>query len=140
MVASYLSLKDNLVNDKKADEFAGQMLSAISDVDMGAFSEKGHMKWMEYQKVLKDKAKKIQEAGKLGEQRKHFIQLSDNMIELVKTFEAPDAGQDSSLYVQFCPMANDDEGAFWLSKEDEVKNPYYGDMMLNCGEVREEIK
>jgi len=140
MVESYLSLKDNLVNDEKADEFAGQMLSAISKVDMSAFSEKGHMKWMKYQKVLKEKAQKIQKAGKLGEQRKHFIQLSDNMIELVKTFEAPETDSGSSLYVQFCPMANDDKGAFWLSKEDEVKNPYYGDMMLTCGEVREEIE
>ena len=140
MVESYLSLKDNLVNDEKADEFAGQMLSVISKVDMSAFSEKGHMKWMEYQKVLKEKAQKIQKAGKLGEQRKHFIQLSDNMIELVKTFEAPETDSGSSLYVQFCPMANDDKGAFWLSKEDEVKNPYYGDMMLTCGEVREEIE
>jgi len=140
MVESYLSLKDNLVNDEKADEFAEQMLSAISKVDMSAFSEKGHMKWMEYQKVLKEKAQKIQKAGKLGEQRKHFIQLSDNMIELVKTFEAPETDSGSSLYVQFCPMANDDKGAFWLSKEDEVKNPYYGDMMLTCGEVREEIE
>ena len=140
MVESYLSLKDNLVNDEKADEFAEQMLSAISKVDMSAFSEKGHMKWMKYQKVLKEKAQKIQKAGKLGEQRKHFIQLSDNMIELVKTFEAPETDSGSSLYVQFCPMANDDKGAFWLSKEDEVKNPYYGDMMLTCGEVREEIE
>ncbi|MGM0498242.1 MAG: efflux RND transporter periplasmic adaptor subunit [Bacteroidota bacterium] len=140
MVESYLLLKDNLVNDEKADEFAGELVSSISDVDMGAFSEKGHMKWMEYQKVLKEKAQKIQEAKKLGEQRKHFIQLSDNMIELVKTFEAPETDSGSSLYVQFCPMANDDKGAFWLSKEDEVKNPYYGDMMLTCGEVREEIE
>ncbi|MBS3742654.1 MAG: DUF3347 domain-containing protein, partial [Candidatus Cloacimonetes bacterium] len=96
--------------------------------------------WMEYQKVLKEKAEKIQKAEKLGEQRKHFIQLSGNMIELVKTFEAPETDQGSSLYVQFCPMANDDKGAFWLSKEGEVKNPYYGDMMLTCGEVREEIE
>ena len=140
MVENYLLLKDNLVNDKKAGEFAGQIVSAISDVDMGAFSEKGHMKWMEYQNVLEEKAQKIQKAEKLGEQRKHFIQLSDSMIELVKTFEAPETDNGSSLYVQFCPMANDDKGAFWLSKEDEVKNPYYGEMMLSCGEVREEIE
>jgi len=140
LVESYLLLKDKLVNDEKADEYAKQMLSVVSNVDMGAFSEEGHIKWMEYQKVIEEKAKKILEAGKLGEQRKHFIQLSDNMIGLVKTFEAPETGQGSSLYVQFCPMANDDKGAFWLSKEDKVKNPYYGDMMLNCGEVREEIE
>ena len=140
MVESYLALKSNLVNDKKAENHAGKMLSAISDVDMSAFSQEGHKKWMEFQKILENKAQKIQEAEKLGEQRKHFIKLSDNMIELVRTFTGVKAEGASSLYVQFCPMANDDKGAFWLSTEDQVKNPYYGDMMLNCGEVREEIE
>jgi membrane fusion protein, copper/silver efflux system len=39
------------------------------------------------------------------------------------------------VYRQFCPMAFDDKGAFWLSESDEILNPYFGDMMLNCGEV-----
>ena len=136
MVESYLELKNALVNDQSASDHAKVMLNAISDVNMGAFSSEGHMKWMEHQKVLKQKAEAIVNADKIGEQRKHFIRLSDHMIELVKTFKAP----ENKLYVQFCPMANDDKGAFWLSKEDQVRNPYYGDMMLKCGEVREEIK
>ena len=135
MVESYIALKNNLVNDSKANEQASQLHAALSEVDMGAFSDKGHMRWMEHQKMLKQKAEAINKAEKLGTQRKHFIQLSEHMIELVKTFKAP----ESKLYVQFCPMANDDEGAFWLSKEDQVRNPYYGDMMLKCGEVRDEI-
>ena len=39
-----------------------------------------------------------------------------------------------------CPMANNGKGADWLSKENEVKNPYYGSMMLGCGKVTETIK
>jgi Cu(I)/Ag(I) efflux system membrane fusion protein len=45
-----------------------------------------------------------------------------------------------TLYVQKCPMANSNKGAVWLSTEKEVKNPYYGDTMLTCGSVIEEIK
>ena len=135
LVESYLALKNNLVNDKKASNQAKTMAAAISKIDMGAFSNEGHMKWMKHQKVLKQKSEAIAEAEKVGEQRKHFIVLSKNMIELVKTFKAP----EDKLYVLFCPMANNDKGAFWLSKEDQVRNPYYGDMMLKCGEVREEI-
>jgi hypothetical protein len=33
------------------------------------------------------------------------------------------------VYVQFCPMANDGEGANWLNKENAVKNPF---MVLKC--------
>ena len=37
-------------------------------------------------------------------------------------------------------MVNNDEGAFWLSTEEEILNPYYGASMLRCGEVVEEIE
>lgn len=40
-----------------------------------------------------------------------------------------------SAVVQFCPMKN----ASWLSDSKEVCNPYYGDKMLTCGSVKEEI-
>jgi hypothetical protein len=35
------------------------------------------------------------------------------------------------VYVQFCPMANDGEGANWLSKM--LKESFYGSKMLTCG-------
>jgi hypothetical protein len=57
------------------------------------------------------------------------------MYELIKVSKV-----DEPVYVQFCPMANNGEGANWLSKESAVKNPYYGSMMLTCGSVKEAIK
>jgi hypothetical protein len=45
-----------------------------------------------------------------------------------------------SLFVEYCPMANNNEGGFWLSNEKEIKNPYFGDMMLKCGSVKETIQ
>ena len=42
---------------------------------------------------------------------------------------------NDTLFVQKCPMANNSEGASWLSKEREVRNPYFGEAMLNCGSV-----
>ncbi|NJN26228.1 MAG: DUF3347 domain-containing protein [Cyclobacteriaceae bacterium] len=36
-------------------------------------------------------------------------------------------------------MAFNDEGAFWLSKEEEIYNPYFGDKMLKCGRMEEKI-
>ena len=44
-----------------------------------------------------------------------------------------------TLYKQYCPMAFNDQGAYWLSKEEEVFNPYFGDLMLHCGYVQETI-
>jgi hypothetical protein len=45
-----------------------------------------------------------------------------------------------SIYVEYCPMANDNEGAYWLSNEKQIKNPYFGDAMLKCGSVKETIQ
>lgn len=44
------------------------------------------------------------------------------------------------VYKQFCPMAFDNKGAYWLSTEKEVRNPYFGDKMLKCGVVEETIE
>ncbi len=42
------------------------------------------------------------------------------------------------VFVQHCPMALD-EGAMWLSTSKNIRNPYYGDRMMECGEVQGEI-
>ncbi|MFP4619685.1 MAG: efflux RND transporter periplasmic adaptor subunit [Bacteroidales bacterium] len=135
LINDYMALKNALVNDQTANKQAEEFLTSISKVDMDAFSQQGHVKWMEHQKVFKGKAQAISKAEKLKEQRNQFIILADHMIKLVKTFKAP----DNKLYVLFCPMANDNKGAYWLSEENQVKNPFYGESMLTCGEVREEV-
>ena len=44
------------------------------------------------------------------------------------------------VYIQFCPMADNNKGAYWISLEEEVRNPDYGEAMLTCGEVRDTLK
>ncbi len=136
LIDEYLELKNMLVKGEKVDGQARSILSVLVEIDMGAFSHEAHEEWMEYQKVIKEKSQAILDVDKIEKQRKHFIKLSDAMIDLLESFKAP--GEE--LYVQFCPMANDDEGAFWLSDENQIRNPYFGDQMLTCGEVREEIE
>lgn len=69
----------------------------------------------------------------LEEQRKIFQTISDNLIDMVRNFDE----LDQKLFVQFCPMADNNNGAFWISKEEQVLNPYFGDAMLKCGTVKE---
>ena len=47
---------------------------------------------------------------------------------------------DGETYLDHCPMANDGKGANWLSREKNIKNPYYGKAMLTCGKVTETLK
>ena len=49
-------------------------------------------------------------------------------------------GFPSTIYIQKCPMANNNKGAIWLSTDEEIRNPYYGDAMLTCGSVIDTLK
>jgi Cu(I)/Ag(I) efflux system membrane fusion protein len=68
-------------------------------------------------------------------QRKEFEQIADAMWNLTRTVRY--TGQ--KLYWQFCPMAFDNKGAYWISYEREIKNPYFGSEMLNCGSVEDSL-
>jgi hypothetical protein len=81
-------------------------------------------------------AEQIAVASNLTAQRKSFAVLSKEMTTIIKTSEI----SSGALYVEYCPMANDHEGATWLSNEKEIKNPYFGDKMLKCGSVKETLE
>lgn len=80
-------------------------------------------------------AGRIIEAGNIERQRVIFASLSSEFIALLKK-----TGLDSGkLYILHCPMALHDKGAYWLSSSKEIRNPYYGENMLNCGSVKEAV-
>jgi Cu(I)/Ag(I) efflux system membrane fusion protein len=76
-----------------------------------------------------------EKGAKCERQRLAFSPLSNNMFALLKAVDIKNAG----MYKQFCPMAFNDKGAFWLSDESEIKNPYFGKKMLECGEVQDSL-
>ena len=58
-----------------------------------------------------------------------------HLISAIETF-----GINKKVYSQYCPMADDNNGAYWLSKQEKVINPYFGEAMLTCGEVKQVIE
>jgi Cu(I)/Ag(I) efflux system membrane fusion protein len=137
VVAEYLILKDALVESEseKVSSSAGDLQNALTQVDMTLVKGELHNQWMEFLEVIGNESETIKNTQDLKEQRNAFITLSDAMIRTIKNFEIPGV-----IYEQFCPMANGGEGASWLSNEDQVANPYYGDRMHNCGETITKIE
>ncbi|CAM1374698.1 efflux RND transporter periplasmic adaptor subunit [Tenacibaculum xiamenense] len=134
---SYIVVKDALVesNKLKANDGARDFNSNLNKVNMSLLNDdKAHKKWMELIKILKSSGKKIETVQTIEEQRTQFKILSDHLILAVEVF-----GIRETTYKQYCPMANSDKGAYWLSKEKQVLNPYFGDKMLKCGEVKQVI-
>src|SRR5690606_6747276 len=119
----YNQLRSHLVNSDAAEsQKAGEELAqAIQQAEAG--------------EAALGAAQKIASTSDLKEQRIAFSDLSAAVESMIE-------GNLSSgeVYKQYCPMAFDGEGGYWLSSSKEVRNPYYGDMMLKCGRVDETIK
>ena len=109
--------------------------SKLEEIGIHGLSGDGHMAWMESYEKLTSDASGIISAGDLDEARGSFRGLSDELIKAVHLF-----GVEGVVYHQYCPMAFDDEGADWLSTEEQIQNPYLPETMLMCGEVIERIE
>ncbi|MEB8329549.1 DUF3347 domain-containing protein [Flavobacteriaceae bacterium KMM 6897] len=84
--------------------------------------------------VVEKAANEIKNTDDLNVQRVAFSNLSNAMEMLLKGNL-----KSGTIYKDYCPMALK-EGAYWMSSEKEIQNPYYGDKMLTCGTVKETIQ
>ncbi len=84
---------------------------------------------------LKTITKDLMNADELDIQRQLFSDFTAAVEEVLKEDLA-----NGTIYKQFCPMAFNNKGGFWFSEVSEIRNPYYGDMMLTCGAVKETIQ
>ncbi|HWV67056.1 DUF3347 domain-containing protein [Chitinophaga sp.] len=67
--------------------------------------------------------------------RESFQMVSDMLFDLVKNTGL----KGHTIYHQYCPMAFDDKGAYWLSDKAGIENPYFGHKMLTCGETKDSL-
>lgn len=68
--------------------------------------------------------------------RPHLERLSNALIAAVRS--RPEAF-DQDLFLMHCPMVYGETGADWLQDNDSLRNPYFGSMMLRCGDLVEQL-
>ncbi|MDP3312020.1 efflux RND transporter periplasmic adaptor subunit [Lutibacter sp.] len=135
---NYIKIKNALANDdgKTSQKYAVELLKSLKNVDMKLLKDKeSHTHWMTIEKDLKTSAELISKNSEIKVQREKFIVLSKNISKSIKLF-----GINQKVYEQFCPMANSDKGAIWLSTEEKIINPYFGASMLQCGTIQSIIE
>lgn len=134
---SYTDIKDALVADniKKTKEGVGNLLDDLNKINTKLLKDEPYNHWMPLEKDIKASAVAISKVTDLKEQRDHFKHLSLRLINAIRLF-----GINEKVYVEFCPMADGNNGAYWLSDKEKVINPYFGDAMLTCGEVKQVIE
>jgi Cu(I)/Ag(I) efflux system membrane fusion protein len=138
MYLAYFGVQMALANDSLAgakDAFS-RLKKSTEAVDMELFSGEAHMRWMKISKAIIAASADGAAAGDLVAARDAFYCVSQVVIELHDSYGH---AVDGSFYLTFCPMARDNQGAFWLQQENIVWNSFYGEAMLRCGEIKKEL-
>ena len=134
MLTNYLTLKDALVeaNAEKAAEAAREMGDATAKVPANELPEEQQKFYMEHAQEVRQQAEAIINSTDTEAQRAKLNDLTQHVYALAKAY----GGTSSDLYLQHCPMARNNEGGYWLSSMEAIRNPYFGDKMLKCGETK----
>lgn len=139
LLFDYYAVKNALVatNAARTDSTAKQMMASAEKMQADIAASKNE-ELLKYADTIVNENKNLLSAidPTCEKQRLPFSKISDALFTLLKKVELKNAG----VYREFCPMAFEDKGAYWLSKESEIKNPYFGKKMLECGEVTDSLK
>jgi hypothetical protein len=90
---------------------------------------------MKYKEDISYNAEHIKGTDEVDHQREHFGKLTTAMYEVMKSIKPI-----YPVYYNHCPMYNKGKNSDWLSMESEIKNPFFGSKMMNCGSTKEVIK
>lgn len=150
IVEGYLKIKDAFVEGdtalikKSASEFLVS-LGKLDTVELRKDTTAVYETVIASVNDVKSNAASILNQQDITEMRRDFSALTDMMFP---TFFNAIKYEGPTLYLQNCPMAfNDSEPANWISKSEQIMNPYMGKHhpkykggMLECGEVKDTIK
>jgi hypothetical protein len=133
ITTSYIGVKNALVgsNATLAKTRSAELLTALSAPVKGLQPAQQKL-LVTYLDKLKFDSRHISETTVIDHQREHFASLSKNMYSLLSGLKL----NSTTVYQQYCPMKK----AAWLSESEDIRNPYYGDDMLECGKVTATLK
>ena len=133
-LTNYYALSNALIDSdaEKTSIKAEELNKSFGAIDVSKMTAAQKTAWDKLEKLLRLDAKHINENKDIAHQRSHFAKLSNNMYALVFNFKA----NETEAYLQYCPMKK----ATWLSDKKDIRNPYYGNKMLDCGSVKATLK
>jgi Cu(I)/Ag(I) efflux system membrane fusion protein len=135
---SYILMKEAFVSSdaKGVSQYARKVKSDLGEVDMGLLEGDAHSEWMKHFLELNLNIDQIASSTDIEKQRISFAEFNSTFYNSLKAFGL----HHGTVYYQYCPMATSDKGAYWLDNIKEIKNPYFGESMLSCGETRETLE
>jgi len=129
MTTAYLNIKNALAlkNHNIIISEAALFIGQIGDQKKNS-ADINHPTLIQLNKVMQE----INTTKKIDEVYGPFAEISDLFFDLLDHFKI----KNLTLFRQYCPMAFDNKGAYWLSNTQDIYNPYFGEEMRFCGEVK----
>ena len=137
ILENYFSLSSALAEDNasKAADSADKLTGSLKGFDKSKLEESDNKEFTEITESATENAEHIgQNKGNIHHQREHMVSLSEDIKDLIAL-----VGTNQKLYEDFCPMADNEKGAIWISKQVQISNPYMGSSMPTCGKINREI-
>lgn len=130
----YISMKNALVESQleEALKYSEILYLEASDTRLSGLDKALNSYWKDWNKVFIEDLRRAKKSKDLEALRVDFFLISNQMIQLTEDL----AFQKEKVYKSYCPMARNDQGGYWLSESEQIANPYFGDAMLRCGEVK----
>jgi Cu(I)/Ag(I) efflux system membrane fusion protein len=141
LLAAYTNLKDALVAGDTAKASASARELAIASDSLKVSEIQGDTGGVIkqtaaiYTSTISGYAVGLAGEPTIKEKREEFELIADNLWQLTRTVKYDGA----KLYWHYCPMAFNSRGAYWVSNEREIRNPYFGNDMLDCGKVADSL-
>lgn len=149
LLDNYFNLKDALVRSKDSSKTTPAVIDpAVNTAAAALITTADSLKLKElkadeaivstaqsYAQGIASEAKALTGEPNLETKRKSFQMISGQLYDLIRTVRY----DREIFYHDYCPMAFNNEGAEWLSRSPDIKNPYFGPKMLTCGEVKDSL-
>jgi membrane fusion protein, copper/silver efflux system len=144
IVQEYLNLKESLVGEKseEAAVSAEKLDGLLKGVNSSGLDDKALETWKKLSDSMETNLKEIADTREIGAMRKAFDPLSEAFAKVMMGFRH---AMKDPLFLYHCPMASNEQGAYWIESSQDVKNPYFGEtpykgqQMLKCAELVEKI-
>lgn len=138
LVEHYIDTKEALAEDdfEAALSASSDLRDEVVENDEMSNHEEHSQMHAEHHGAMVEAVTNAAEAESIDELRSSFKDISSNLVSALEN----QGLDEESLFLQYCPMADNGEGARWISDEEEIVNPYMGQKMPDCGQTEEAIE
>jgi hypothetical protein len=141
LLQSYFSLKNafTIADTSKVNSAAVQLLQNTDGLNINEIQGDTSGMIRETAKSfatnISGSAKTLAGENNIEDKLREFNMITDALWSLTRTVKFD--GQ--KIYYQFCPMALDNMGGYWLSDKIDSGNPYMRDQSKTCSEVNDSL-